>query len=325
MSARHLPTASYLIRAVLCVGSVVIPSHLTSSDSAERGHWRHEYLADVPEIGKEAALAKIPERFREMCRRIQLDGLPLDPSYVREIAIGYDFATGKAREIGRRINRQYGQLGLLEIAGSADVAWLSGDMVVVADFKGHSDTIDLAHHWQLRFLALVLCRLWGKSRAVIQRYRIMYDGSHIPSQLLLTEEMHQETESVLLRFIDRWLQACLDVDAGRSPAVSMGETQCTYCDAFFSCPVASWWPALWEKRVTKSGKLDADKLYDVMKREHGQQAADIAVERDASIASLHRGMEWLREQGKIKQMAPEQRRLLAIIGQEDGTEELKSA
>lgn len=235
---RILPTASNLSRSIKCIGAAVLPhSHGPSTPEQERGTVAvHAYLEAVPEVGVQAAVASVPEKHRDMSSRIELDGLPLDPSYCREMAVGLDMVTGKAREIGRGINRNYGKRGLLEFVGTADVAWIEGDLVVVADYKGPSDNGDLKDHWQLRFLALAFARLWGKHAGIIQRYRIFEDGTHHKSEYPLDKQDMAETEARLRSLIDEWLEASQLVAAGKPLQVNPGADQCKWCPAFAACP-----------------------------------------------------------------------------------------
>jgi hypothetical protein len=381
MTSRHLPTASGLPRAIPCPASAALPAIPSPPNEHQAaGNARHDFLADVPQIGAEAALARVPEEHREMCARIQLEGLPLHNLAAQEIAVGLDLATGKAREIGRRLNRKYGPRGLLEFIGTADSAFVTDEAVVVDDWKGAwADVGDLREHWQLRFLALAFAVLWGRKVAIIRRWRIMEDGSHVPSELFLDAKAMSETEAVLTIFIDAWLQACTLVAADKQPDVIPGP-HCTdggTCPAFKRCPaqvglmaqmraeptqIRRLLPVVTEENAAEcraayttmkkllgefgqeihhlgrhigfplgngkfygahtvaDTKVDAAVAWSVVKREHGVEIAEKAVTMKATQASVERAAQALVDAGKVKQMAPEKRRLLALIDEAGGLE-----
>ena len=75
----------------------------------------------------------MPSEHRELCEALPLDEIG---DYAPEVAYALDLRTGRAREIGRGINRAYGELSDDEIAGTADaVKLLSPTTVYVGDFK----------------------------------------------------------------------------------------------------------------------------------------------------------------------------------------------
>lgn len=87
-----------------------------------------------------------------------------------EVAYAYDPQSGKGRILGYNIGREYEKHGKLphEIAGSADIAWLSGDTIVVADWKTGRAVTDAV--WpQMEWLCLFAARATGAwyARAIV--------------------------------------------------------------------------------------------------------------------------------------------------------------
>lgn len=87
-----------------------------------------------------------------------------------EMAFAYDPATGAGRVLGYDLGRKYAEAGLLphEIAGSADLVWMSGETVVVVDHKTGRSITDSV--WpQMSWLCVMAARALGAwaARAVI--------------------------------------------------------------------------------------------------------------------------------------------------------------
>lgn len=87
-----------------------------------------------------------------------------------EMAFAFDPRTGQSRILGYDLSRKYKEAGLLphEIAGSADLVWMSGETVVVVDHKTGRAISDSV--WpQMQWLSVMAARAlgaWG-ARAVI--------------------------------------------------------------------------------------------------------------------------------------------------------------
>lgn len=79
-----------------------------------------------------------------------------------EAAFAYDPHAGTGRLLGYDIGREYEKHGKLphEIAGSADIAWLSGDTVEIRDWKT-GRTIGAGCESQMEWLALFAARAMG--------------------------------------------------------------------------------------------------------------------------------------------------------------------
>lgn len=143
-------TASALTRLRNCTASAVLPRAENHNVWADAGHEEHENLAE------QLADGDLPDWM--------LSRLP--PACRTEVALAYDVATRAGRVIGENLSRSYGDIGPFEIVGSADVLGVSGDDVVIADFKtGHMDVEPAARNAQLHFYALAAARALNKSSA----------------------------------------------------------------------------------------------------------------------------------------------------------------
>ncbi len=88
------------------------------------------------------------------------------PEWRVEVAYAYRAATGEARILGSNLGREYAAAGLMddEIAGSADLAWLAGDTIVIADHKTGRAVTDAV--WaQLEILCLMAAKAHGARHA----------------------------------------------------------------------------------------------------------------------------------------------------------------
>lgn len=233
-------TASGITRAMICPASRSLPQAPRQNAHQESGNWMHAFLAAVPEIGRDAALEQVPDEYRERCALIDLESLPpLDPkATAAEVAFVYNLDSDRGREIGRNIGRAYPELSEMEIAGTADVVALSadGEGVVIWDYKSPHHWCPAAKdNWQLRSLALMAARTYGRTRATVATIKIRDDGTVWYDQADF-DEMDLDSFAVeLCGLQDQIADLRKAVDDGKTPNVSMGP-HCRYCPAFQSCP-----------------------------------------------------------------------------------------
>jgi hypothetical protein len=235
----ELPTASRLHRASICPASAVLPRiEEATSRAAERGKAVHQFLATVGTLGVEPALAAIPKEWHQDCRLIDLDSLPqVDPmAWAHEVALVYNVHTGRAREVGRNLERSYPPLAPGEIAGTADVVALTPDAVVVADWKtGWSKVPGAAVNWQVRFYALAAARAYGRERAVVAIVRLDSEG-HARWDSAEFDEFDMATiEQELVALVARLEAEHERVARGERPRVVYGD-HCAFCPAVRACP-----------------------------------------------------------------------------------------
>lgn len=236
MSHRLLPTISEWPRVMKCVGSAVLPvSPVEGGEDAQRGDAIHAFLAAIPKIGRDAALAKVPTEWREDCSQIDTAGLPISGA-IPELAIGLHMGTTSSREIGRDLAREYGPREPLEIVGTIDGVWASAHAGSLWDYKtGHSEQDPAAEHWQLLVAAVILWRLWGVEAWDVSIIQINPDGSNTPDHARLDLLDLVAAEQQLKDRVAEIVRRRAEYAAGVMPPTVAGK-HCRYCPAWPSCP-----------------------------------------------------------------------------------------
>ena len=237
-------TASEWNRVAACPASAALPAILGStSRPAQAGTARHQYLRDVPRLGRDAALALVPEQHREMCGAIELDGLPLDAAHCRyEAAMVLNLQTGEARDLGDDVDRQYGELGPYDAPGTADVMSRERSRRLagagyVADYKSLYDAVTppVGQDLQLGHNACCAAALLGYSCVMAEKFYLNSDGTwHNES---ITWDMFA-LAAIRLRLLAAHTRAAAARAlylAGTMPDVVAGP-HCGYCPARKSCP-----------------------------------------------------------------------------------------
>jgi RecB family exonuclease len=224
---------SGLNRVMSCGLSAVLPHVKRSYPSAWRdfGTAAHAFLARVPEVGRDAALAEADEEFREALEAIDLSKTPAcqPGSRAFEVSFIWNWADGTALEIGRNLERSYPELGPTEIPGTADAVGIDGDTVIVEDFKtGFGDLSPVEDDLQLAGYAIAATLAYGKSRARVSFIRIR-DGN-------------PKHESAELDEIDLSIRAAA-IKARMKEISARGLEQephegpwCKWCPAYDACP-----------------------------------------------------------------------------------------
>lgn len=220
-----IATASSLERVLQCPGSTKLVQIRATSEASAKGTGKHRYLELVANgETPEAALDQVPPEFRAVCAALPIDDLPT--SLAAEVALALDLADGRAWEIGRGLDRAYGDdLPVFSIAGTADVIGIGDDFVYVADWKGPGNRTRARDSVQLRFLALAACRVYGKSRARVERIRLGDDGE--------AWRDHHDYDDLDLDAFELELRERLT--AGPWTAIHEG-AWCDYCPAMAHCP-----------------------------------------------------------------------------------------
>lgn len=215
-------TASALPRLFRCPGSAALPIANTTSEWAEAGTSRHAEMEDAIEDGN---LDEIPAGVRAL--------IPADATSVRaEVAVSYDVATGKGRELGVGIARDYQGLGPFEIPGTIDLLALAPGRALIADWKGWEIVGAPDTNEQTLHNAIAVARAHNIDEVTIA---IGYLGrGGVVSAQLDTFEIDA--------YAGRLRQLHLDVadqvnraKAGRMPDVYEG-AHCKYCPAAHTCP-----------------------------------------------------------------------------------------
>ena len=231
----RLPTGSALDRCAVCPASEAYPHAKSINPWASRGTVIHEYLARVPELGEEEALAEVPAEHRDACAAIPLERLPVGglAKARAEVSYAFDTLTGSARVIGVGEGRQYAQVEPHEIPGTADVEVLAddGETVIIYDYKtGYGHVPAVADNWQLRFYALCAARAHSRQRAVVVVVRVV-DGDVWMDRATLDELDLDVFETQL----DEVMARVRETRELKAPKVTTGD-HCRYCPAFSNCP-----------------------------------------------------------------------------------------
>ena len=234
-----LPSGSQIERAIHCSGAAVLPRVHSTSEPAERGTALHHYLATVGTVGREAALAQVPDQWRAAAELIDLAHLPqVDPAgWAHEIALAYDVDTGQARELhrGAEHGRDYRGVGPREIPMTLDALGLSDDAVVYPDWKtGYKRVTRARDNWQLRVGGLAAARAFGRHRALVEIVYLREHADPWHDRAELGALDLDETALALRTAADRWESARTAYEAGRYPDLEVGDW-CRYCACRLSC------------------------------------------------------------------------------------------
>lgn len=236
----HVFTGSSVERVLACPPSNALPHVLSTGEPAERGDAIHRFLCDARTLGREAALERAVEPWLAACEAIDVASLPtLDAGgYAAEVAYSYDIELGTARELGRNIQRAYGDLGPDEVPVTVDTVGLGadGESVFVGDYKtGRGRVTPAGRNAQLLLGALAACRAYGRSRAEVAIVYVREDEDPVFSRATLDEWALDGFAASLRVTADKVREARHVVAAGGTPTVSTGP-QCRYCPAFVQCP-----------------------------------------------------------------------------------------
>lgn len=245
------PTNSSLERAFLCRLFPCLPRVNKPNVYSTDGQVWHRFKQRVVEIqaegkdlteARDLAVFETPELFRDALRAIPIErlrDLDLDPIRCAvEVAFAYDVATGKAREIGRGAERNYGTLLPTEYAGTTDyVALVGKDKVKIRDWKrGWSRRAPAERNKQLRKCALDACRAYGRTAADVEIVRLGDAGEPWFDQAELTPFALDEF-ALELEDLDKRIQSDrADYASGDLPEATVTEEGCAYCPGLPYCP-----------------------------------------------------------------------------------------
>ncbi len=232
-------TGSGFARAEACPASTFLPGvEEGPSQYAKLGEAVHRYLCLVAEVGAESALALIDEEFRDVCKVLDLDGLPhgTPEGWAFEVAFAWDPRADTARELYRGSGeRDYSAAVDGEVPGTADLVGLDGNTVIVLDLKtGWRPLGDPKTSLQLGFYAVAAARAYGASSALVGYIRLA-DGvpryEHASLDEFELEAMAERLQAVLTAAQD----AEIEHDATGKVTPVMG-AHCVYCPAYLRCP-----------------------------------------------------------------------------------------
>lgn len=187
---------------------------------------------------REVALQEAPAELRAALAMVQLDTLQLDPKAIAtEVAFAFDAITGKAREIGRGLERQYGELAATEYAGTIDRAALTSDGGgYVGDYKrfGYS-TPRCSENRQMKFAALCVSRAWSAKYVDAEIVRIDDDGEPWSDTARFEAFDLDSFEQELVQLRHRMETDQAAWANGDVPEATLGD-HCRYCPSLPYCP-----------------------------------------------------------------------------------------
>jgi len=233
-------SGSGFARAEACPASTFLPGVIEPpSVYAKAGVVVHRYLCLVAEVGVEQALELIDEEWREVCRLLEVEGLPhaTPDAWAFEVAYAWDFVADTARELYRGSGaRQYEGLGASEIPGTADlVGMLDASTVIVLDLKtGWKPLGSPVESTQLGFYAVAAARATGATRALVGFVRLI-DGEPRYIYGTLDEFALEAMAERLKAIVAAASFAEFDYQATGDVQVVAGD-HCQHCPAFLRCP-----------------------------------------------------------------------------------------
>lgn len=233
------PTASGLQRAEACPLSCVLPGveDVTPRLPRDLGNAIHGFVRDAPTLGREAALAAVPEAHRAACAALDLESiLGANPeAWAQELALAWHPETGEAVELHRgRGDRDYSAAPAEALVGTADLVGLAdgGARAVVLDLKtGWADLGPPANSLQLGFGAVAMMALHGTMSATVGFVRVI-NGEGV----WRTAELDAlDLAAMATRLRDVWLAVAKAELLPEAFTPTIGE-HCRYCPAFLRCP-----------------------------------------------------------------------------------------
>lgn len=225
-------TASAFERILACPASAALPQHRTASVDADTGHAGHEVLCRFVEARRSGAEYEPPIEWQGLCDAIE----DVAPLLQAELAMAINVATLEARSLGSNIGRAY-ELRQLEVAGTADLVGATDTHVIVIDAKtGWGEVAPPARNRQLRLLALMASRVFGRTRALVAILRCHENDDQPRWDWAELDEMDMdETAFELDRGYRSISLVVARVQAGEMPDVTEG-AWCKYCPAKVTCP-----------------------------------------------------------------------------------------
>lgn len=213
-------TGSAFPRLFACPGSEALPQARLTSTAATDGTKRH---ADVEAIIKAGRLSELPDRIRAL--------IPTGAMVASEVAFAWDPITGKARQLGVGLGRDYSGAKPHEIPCTTDILIVAGDYVCVIDLKGHEDVGAPDENEQVLFEAMTAARAYDVDGAVAA---IAYIGPGLEDPFVSVRTLDALD---LDAFAGRALRLLAEIEVqiakvarGQQPDVNQSDA-CKYCPA----------------------------------------------------------------------------------------------
>jgi hypothetical protein len=220
-----------------CRRAATLPHADRANEYATKGTAIHAFLADVPVVGLDAALAKVPKEHRAAVSVIDVSQLPAcqPDAYSVEVGFAYDFKKDTGRELLRG-GRDYSTIRESEIGGTPDVIGLGSDFAIVFDYKtgwGH-ELSPARDNLQLKSYALMVARTYGRTRVSAVIIRIKDDGTIWHDRADFDEYALDEIASQIMTLMQ-------DARAFKADGTKSGYVigaHCRRCPALPFCPAA---------------------------------------------------------------------------------------
>ncbi len=246
-------TPSAVQRVEACPLSEALPHTYRETEAAALGTIAHQFMADVREHGRDAALDKVAAEHGadmvRMCEAIPLDDprMPsLDPRiFTAELAMGLDLDSGEARVLGKGMTRKQAHALARpgEMIGIADLAGQEGRVngaegtgaVVVLDLKfGHGHVPRAAVNMQTDTYLLMLSRALGAMYGRAGIVRVW--GDEVWTDVVERDPLELDDHFELLRDLARLVDAIRATSPASARPPPVEGHWCTYCPAFLHCP-----------------------------------------------------------------------------------------
>lgn len=229
-----LPTASSLDRALACPASCALPQVKTTSEHADNGTAVHAFIVRAREVGRDAALAEVPEESRDFCAQLPLDELPAGGRH--ELAYAWNYVTGEARILGCGTSRDYSDVTPEEYCGTADLIGAKDGRGVVDDWKSGRYVGEPGTAAQLLLAALALVSIDPSMEEVeVAFFYLRDDGTFFPDRAIV-DRFDLAAFAERLKELPRRIEHARQViESGRQPDVNNGPW-CRYCPAAAACP-----------------------------------------------------------------------------------------
>ncbi len=230
-----LPSASSLPRAQVCIDSEFILPRINHAPTiwSEIGNFTDRFIQRVQTgASKEEALEDIPEDSpaRQSCADMDMSLIPSGGHF--QIALAWDYRTGKGRVLGYDIGRNYEAAGAdrsIEFVGSLDFAGVRADGVgIYVDFKAGWKTRKAKDSWQLKFGAVAIADTFDLDHVIVAHQHVR------PGEDPFWDIC--EMDSMALAAVRKGLRdlAARLATGKRSGALVEGP-ECVYCPVYKSC------------------------------------------------------------------------------------------
>lgn len=236
-----LPSASAVTRGMACPASQALP-HVYSPPgrAADRGNAVHTLMDHTTDKGHAAALQMVPPEFREWCARIDSEAIIAatvgDGELIgSEITYVFDYVTGKSRELGRRLNRNYRRKAPTEFAMTIDLGVKYPSRVKSTDWKTGSYVEPAADNSQLKLHLVAMTDVFSSDIGTGELVKIGDEGVDWTDSADYDAFDRDAFVAEIGEMVVGIEKAEAVVKSGGTPAVREGD-HCKFCPAYERCP-----------------------------------------------------------------------------------------